>query len=78
MATISLTVTLTNGTTTTASITVADANVQRMATALGVIYPGKTNAQIVHTGLERLLLQAVGLTKNYERQQAAIADISLT
>jgi len=77
MATISLTVTLTNGTTTTASVTVPDADIARAATALGTVLPGQTNQQIVHTGLIRLLQQVVALTQRYERQQVAVNPITV-
>ncbi len=76
MATITLSVTLDSGPSVSTSVTVLDADAQRMSNALSVLFNGATNVQILRRALLRVMQYAVELTKT--REQAATPVVPIT
>lgn len=76
MATITLSITA-GAQTVTASVTVSDANAQRLSTDLQAAL-NATPQQLMNQGLRKLVQNAIAIATNYERAQTAIPPFPVT
>jgi hypothetical protein len=78
MASLQLRIVPSAGPTIAASRTISDANVLRILAAGVAMYPGRTNQQLLELVLDRIVAQAVALTKGQERAALTVDDIPVT